>query len=211
MPAPKKITEGYIKFRCEWKPARPVPEADIRAINQWRDTLYALGLIGIYPTGIGFGNVSARKTGQKSFLISGTATGGIKKLDKRHYTRVTAYDFDKNALSCIGPIRASSESLSHAALYCAVPQVRAVMHIHSKKLWRRWIDKLPTTSRKAEYGTPEMAREIMRLLRKKETCRLGIIVMGGHAEGLIAFGRNPDEAGGRLLMHVGLLSKVTHP
>ena len=53
---------------------------------------------------------------------------------------------------------------------------------------------MPTTSRLVEYGTPEMALEISKIMKLPETLNERVIVMGGHKEGIIGFGRTVEEA-----------------
>ena len=192
------MQEGYIKFNCHWTKAGPVSQDYIREMNVWRDKLYALGLIGVYEDGIGFGNISMRFEGN-TFIITGSATGGLKQLNENHFTLVTSYDLEQNSLECKGPIKASSESLTHAAIYESTREVQAVIHVHNIKLWKKLINKVPTTRSDAEYGTPEMAREIKRLFTETEIKEKKILVMGGHEEGIITFGENLDEAGEKLL------------
>ncbi len=195
--------EGYIKFDCEWVRASALSSDEICEINSLRDKLYGLGLIGAHEGGVGFGNVSVRVGRSLEFVISGSATGGLKKLSGRHYSRVVGFDFEKNWLRCVGPIRASSESLSHAAVYLSCPGVNVVVHVHCLSLWKKLYGKMPTTCSRALYGTPEMAREIVRLLRGADARKNRVIVMGGHREGLIFFGKDVDEAGGILLKSFG--------
>ena len=192
------MQEGYIKFNCNWIKAGPVSQDYIRKINVWRDKLYTLRLIGVYEDGIGFGNISMRFEGN-TFIITGSATGGLKQLNENHFTLVTSYDLEQNSLECKGPIKASSESLTHAAIYESTREVQAVIHVHNIKLWKKLINKVPTTRSDAEYGTPEMAREIKRLFTETEIKEKKILVMGGHEEGIITFGENLDEAGEKLL------------
>ena len=110
------MDEGYIKFNCRWIKTAPFSKHKIAEINAWRDRLYKHGLIGSYSNGIGFGNISIR-TDINSFLITGSATGNLKKLNENHYVQVNEYDFLQNSLTCSGPIKASSESLSHAVIH----------------------------------------------------------------------------------------------
>jgi L-ribulose-5-phosphate 4-epimerase len=74
-----------------------------------------------------------------------------------------------------------------------------VIHVHHGPLWTKLVDRLPTTDSAALAGTPEMARAIESLVRTLPARAEGLIVMGGHPEGLIAFGRDLEEAGGRIL------------
>ena len=190
-----KIKEGYIKFNCRWTKGRPIPAARLKVINFWRKKLYNLGMIGSDKNGIGFGNISQRIGRTDKFIITGSATGKFKKLNNKHYTRVTGYDFKENSLDCEGPVRASSESLSHAAVYESNKNVNCVIHIHNLKLWKKLKDKVPATSPKAAYGTPAMAKEIKKIFTRPGNDNRGIIVMAGHRDGLIAYGRNADSAG----------------
>ena len=187
------MDEGYIKFNCERIPSDDIPLDKVAALNIWRELMYNKGLIGMYPDGIGFGNISIR-CNENTFLISGTATGGIADLDKSHYSLVTDYNLQTNSLICKGPINASSESLTHALIYECSPSTNAVIHIHNLALWNQLMHKVPTSNEHVPYGTPEMANEIKRLFEKNYLCNEKIIVMGGHEEGIISFGKNLEEA-----------------
>jgi hypothetical protein len=44
------------------------------------------------------------------------------------------------------------------------------------------------------YGTPEMASEIMRLFTVSDVRSRQILVMAGHEGGIVAFGKNLDDA-----------------
>jgi ribulose-5-phosphate 4-epimerase/fuculose-1-phosphate aldolase len=192
------MQEGYIKFNCHWIKAGPVSPDHTREINVWRDKLYALGLIGVYDNGIGFGNISMRYKGN-SFIITGSATGGFKHLSQNHFTLVTGFNLEQNSLDCKGPIIASSESLTHAAIYESASEIHAVIHVHNLEMWKKLIHKAPTTRSDVEYGTPEMALEIKRLFRETHVWEEKTLVMGGHEEGIITFGKDMDEAGEKLL------------
>jgi L-ribulose-5-phosphate 4-epimerase len=191
------MEEGYTKFNSTWISVELFQ--DIEKLNEWREKLRSLELIGMRD-GIGYGNISIRK--YDGFVISGTKTGGIEKLTEANYTKVLVWDYDKNWLACVGKIDASSESLSHAAVYQSDKNANAVIHIHSLKLWESLINKIPTTSPEAEYGTPEIARDIIRLFKETDVKEKKILVMGGHREGIISFGKDLDEAGNVLLRYL---------
>lgn len=193
------MDEGYIKFNCQWLQQAPDAAIDIREINAWRGQMHQAGLIGVYDNGIGFGNISTRLA-DYPFLISGSATGEISNLTKDHYAVVTDYNFAENRLVCQGPIKASSESLSHAIIYECEPTVNAVIHVHSMNLWEKLMHVLPTTEATVAYGTPEMAMEIKRLLTvSDEIVQHKTIIMGGHEEGILVWGKTMEEAGKRTL------------
>ena len=192
------MDEGYIKFNCQWITASPPAPATLVEINTWRNKLFKLGLIGAYASGVGFGNISIR-AGENSFIITGSATGALQRLDETHYVLVTDYDLANNSLTCRGPVVASSESLSHAAIYECSPETNCVIHIHNFEMWRRLAGKAPTTGEGIPYGTPEMAEAIKRLFVETDVAQERFIVMGGHEEGIIGFGKTPTEAGEILL------------
>lgn len=193
--------EGYIKFEVRWTEAPPLPAAELRSLDGWRQQLYELGLIGAYPGGIGFGNISRRFSDSDQFIISGSATGNHSHLQPEHYALVTDVDIDTNTLWCQGPIVASSESMSHAVIYRQLPSVDAVIHVHHLGMWERLLHRVPTTDAAAAYGSPEMARSIVDLLRHTDLPEQKIFVMEGHREGIFTFGGDLEEAGQVLLVY----------
>ena len=195
--------EGYIKFECYWEKTGPVVSGELfRELNRWRGILYELKLIGAYPDGVGYGNISIRTKPGDQFVITGSATGKQKNLTRLGYSRVTKFSLSQNTLYCEGPVIASSESLSHAAIYETDPDVNAVIHIHHFEYWQKLMDRVPVTAPQAEFGTPEMAREIIRLFHETDVGEKKILVMGGHKEGIITFGKDLDEAGSYLLAYI---------
>lgn len=196
--------EGVIKFKCNWIIEPALPFDTIAALDEWRNKLYNAGLIGQDENGVGYGNISCRLKGNV-FIITGSGTGSLKKLNAEHYTRVTDYDFSKNALTSAGPIKASSESLTHAAVYESLSFVNAVFHVHHSALWEKLMSELPSTTPDVEYGTTAMAYEIKRLMANSIILEQGILAMGGHRDGVIAFGKDPDNAGKKITHWVAAL------
>lgn len=188
--------KGYVQFRSDWQLGEPPAAPVVADLIRWRDRLFHLGLIGVYPDGIGYGNLSIRLS-DGSFLITGTATGGLPHLEHHHICTVTAFDIPGNHVTCRGPVQASSESLSHAAIYQERGEVRAVIHVHHAELWNRSYGDAPTTDPAAEAGTPAMGEAIAALLRAGVP--EGFFVMGGHREGVMTFGETIEQAGERIL------------
>lgn len=194
------IDEGYIKFQIDWTPAPPLSLAEIASLNRWRMRLFDAGLIGHYESlGVGFGNVSARIGDSARFVISATQTGHVAKTGPEHYALVTDYDIELNRVVCRGPRQASSESMTHAAIYARDPSTRAVVHVHEEAVWSRSRNSIPTTRPEAAYGTPEMARELARLYDETDFAALGVAAMAGHEAGLIAIGADIADAATRIL------------
>ena len=185
---------GVVKFRCEHIARKLERFVGFEELSACRDKLRDAGLIGVDENGIGFGNVSRRDGLTNAFYITGSGTGALPTLTPEHFAKVTAHDFATNWLRCEGATVASSESLTHAAIYQAAPAVRAVLHCHSSEIWQRLLNVAPTTSPQIEYGTPAMAAEVRRLFVEGDLATEGIFVMAGHTDGIVAFGGSVDEA-----------------
>ncbi len=193
------MTEGYIKFRCDWVNEEiQVPEEMFLSMERERSRLYEHGLIGMYPDGIGFGNISVRAEGG-TFVITGSATGQFASLGLSHFARVSGYSFSGNSIVCKGLTKASAESLTHAAVYEALSEVGAVVHVHCLWLWEKLLNHYPTTSGEIEYGTPEMAEAVRALAAELGMSDEKIIIMGGHREGILAFGQTLEEATAQII------------
>jgi hypothetical protein len=61
-------------------------------------------------------------------------------------------------------------------------------------LWGALLNQAPTSSKTVEYGTPEMAYEVTRLFKRTDVRSRKILVMAGHEGGIVAFGRDLQEA-----------------
>jgi len=186
------LDEGYIKYQPIHRDAPALADEFLVEIIRYRQKLYDFSFIGMYETGIGYGNISLR-TIENQFVISGSATGGKAKLSADDFCTVTQCDVDANSVYAEGPIAASSESMTHYVLYQCDPKIKAVIHIHNAEVWKQQLHQLPTSSVSAEYGTPEMAISLKEeLVQINQTS--GIIIMGGHVDGILAFGINLSDA-----------------
>jgi L-ribulose-5-phosphate 4-epimerase len=184
----------YIKFACEYTATEITPFEGLAELNAYRRKLLQLRLIGVDANGIGFGNLSIRDGATKNFYITGSATGGKPELTLADCARVVAYDFKQNWLRYEGTAIPSSESLTHAALYESDTNARSVIHCHDPKLWAALLNQAPTSSKAVDYGTPEMAYEVMRLFKVTDVQSRKILVMAGHEGGIIAFGKDLEKA-----------------
>ncbi|MBI3141498.1 MAG: class II aldolase/adducin family protein [Bacteroidetes bacterium] len=187
------LNEGYIKYQQDHIPG-PAPSADeVAMMDQCRARLWQMGFIGALADGTGYGNISTREA-KGGFIISGTQTGHLPILGPNHYTRVTHCDIEKNYLRCVGPVKASSEALTHAAVYAISGLVRVVIHMHSAALWRKHLGHKPTTGAQVSYGSTDMALEVGRLYGSGALRGNPVIVMAGHQDGLLVYGLDFDEA-----------------
>jgi len=193
--------EGVIKFQLDFQPGGPPPARYLGELNAWRTIFRRLGLLGQDPQrydGLGFGNLSRRLPGQidNAFLISGTQTGHLPSLQPEDYATVLQCEPLTNQLRATGSIKPSSEALSHGILYQCDPQILWVMHLHSPEIFNcRGPLGLPCTSPAADYGTPEMAAEIKRLVESHNHRQPGLLVMAGHQDGILAYGTAAAETG----------------
>jgi hypothetical protein len=201
--------EGVIKFNLQFSPSEAVAMNSLQELNKWRSILWRHRLIGQDPDryeGYGFGNVSQRigpfdtECGKRVFVISGTQTGELEVLDNNHYAIVNAWDTAHNRVIASGPVKPSSESLTHAMIYDLDDEVRAILHVHSPDIWKAAADRnIPLTDVSVEYGTPAMAQEVRRLFNETSVRQTGIFAMGGHEDGVVSFGHTIEQAGYVLL------------
>ena len=179
--------EGVIKFKFDWK-KEPLPRSvDISELISYRNKLYNIGLIGADKEGIGFGNISVLIKPSGEFVISASDTGRIKSARRFHFSLVQSVSIKDNFVSCIGMKPASSESMTHDIIYKLSPEVKSVLHVHSFRLWKKLMNKVPMTSKNISYGTSEMAYDIKRLWTQHDLKEKKILVMKGHKNGLIVF------------------------
>jgi ribulose-5-phosphate 4-epimerase/fuculose-1-phosphate aldolase len=201
--------EGVIKFDLRFTTGPPIAMDTLTELNTWRQLLWKHALIGQDPAryeGYGFGNISQRNgepdqpRGKRQFVISGTQTGHLEALDNRHYACVTSYDAETNQVVAAGPVKPSSESMTHGVIYDLDNTMRAVLHVHSPDIWQTAAAQdIPVTNAAVEYGTPEMSQEVERLFAQTDVRLKGIFSMGGHEDGIVAFGETVEAAGNTLL------------
>jgi L-ribulose-5-phosphate 4-epimerase len=191
--------EGVVKYTCRHVSASIAVPPELDDLLSWRKRLRELELIGADASGVGYGNLSIRLYSSPRFLITGSQSSGLLEVDRRQFAEVRIVDLDKNVLESTGETPPSSEALTHAALYQVSGSIRAVVHVHSNPLWRAYRNRLPTTRDDVAYGTPEMGYEMIRLHKRSPIVQRGCVVMGGHQDGLIAFGSSVAEAAGEIL------------
>ena len=205
--------DGVIKFQMQHTPAAALPWDQLAELNAWRKILVLLECIGQTPArydNIGFGNISCRigntvgsddsKPDQRRFAITGTQTGGVADLKAEHYVTVTACYPSQNKIVSEGPLKPSSESMTHGTIYAIDKRIRWVMHGHCVPIWRN-AEKLgiPLTDGSVPYGSPEMAGEVRRLFRESDVRKLKIFAMGPHDAGIVTLCRTAEEAAQVLL------------
>ena len=198
MPTSIHRDEGYIKFSFAHEAAPAPAHPHLHDLMRIRDEFHRLGLVGVLPDGIGYGNLSARIAGTDRFVITGSGTGAHFPIAPAHFSEVVSFDIDHNRVVCRGPLPASSESMSHGAIYAARPDTHAVIHVHDRAMFQLLLkEDAPHTPADAAFGTPGMARAVGRLAATLPP--VAVLVMAGHEDGLIAFGPDPHSARDALL------------
>lgn len=196
VPESHPAADGVIKFRLDYRPASLPDWADTDALRYWFARCRSAALIGRDPDryqGAAYGNISQR--GTHGFLITGTQTGGNAVLHSHDIAWVTDYDITANRLSAQGPVRPSSEAMSHGQVYADCAAAGFVIHVHSPLLWRRanQLD-LPITAMDAAYGTPAMADAVSRIVAAGTRLPAGL-AMGGHEDGVMVWGADAQQTG----------------
>lgn len=198
----KVIDDGVIKYdRSNFSLSEALKPEEYEQLEYWRKKLHQINLIGEYKdVNIGFGNMSTlfdyshiQSSLHPQFVITGTQTGKYADLDGKHYTRVLDYDISTLKIKMMGMIEASSEALTHAAIYESQTKIKAIFHIHSSFIWKGMIeDNTDSTAAHIPYGTVEMARATQKCVRGKP---FGSFCMLGHEDGVVIYGGSLDEVG----------------
>lgn len=200
--------EGVIRFQLEFMPGPALAWDVLADLNAWRTIMFMTGLIGQNPErygGYAYGNVSVRlpgvnTDGQSAFAICGTQTGAIPELKAEHYTAVLSCSCKENKVLAQGPVRPSSEAMTHSMIYEQDAHAGCVLHAHSSVIWNHAAELgLPITAANIPYGTPLMTDAVKDLFESNSLSERRIFSMGGHEDGIISFGADPYEAGSILL------------
>jgi ribulose-5-phosphate 4-epimerase/fuculose-1-phosphate aldolase len=210
-----KEHEGVIKYQLNHT-QQPISQSiPYTEINAWRTIAVRLDLIGQDPErydNIGFGNISQRIDPHSAqFIISGTQTGHIEQLRPEHYCLVVKAEPKQNRLQSCGLCKPSSESLTHASVYAQDNVIQAVIHAHSPEIWKHTVAlNLPHTTADIPYGTVEMATAVEQLFQSGSLAEISLFTMLGHEDGVVAFGRNMEEAAWKLINCLALAIGIEH-
>ncbi len=204
-----KEPEGVIKYQLNHTQQPIATLCSLTELNAWRTIAVRLDLIGQSPDrydNIGFGNISQRiDLHSTQFIISGTQTGHIEHLSPEHYCLIVKAEPHQNRLQSCGLCKPSSESLTHASIYAQDNTIQAVIHAHSPEIWKHTVALgLPHTTADTPYGTVEMAEAVKELFQSGNLTQSSLFTMLGHEDGVVAFGRNIQEAVCKLISCLSL-------
>ncbi len=202
--------EGVIKYKLKHR-LKKLPDCDtIKNLNAWREILHRLKLINQLKDkyqGLGYGNISARlQPNTQSFIISGTQTGHLEKLNSDHYAIILSADTKNNMIKSEGLHQPSSEALTHASIYQASEDTQWIIHVHCPEIWQNTHAlTLPYVPEHIPYGSHEMAEEVAIMLRTTTAKPPeNIFSMLGHEDGIVSFGKTIDKAAFVLLKYLAL-------
>lgn len=196
--------EGVIRFTSRHV-VRPLAQAVAEACPEYapsfpqllakldaaRSALRNRGLIGGSLQGVGYGNISARIGA--AFVITGSGTGGVEHPGANGYALVQKCSPQNKSVESSGPIRPSSEAMTHSAIYSAQPEASCVIHIHHKPLFTHLVQNGHTTPIDAAYGTPELAAAV-RALAASSSLEQCLFATAGHADGVFCYATSIAEA-----------------
>lgn len=186
--------EGVVKYTLDFTKTDPFPFICIEEIEEVRKDLYALGLIGAYEDGIGFGNISQKDPGSPDFFITGTQTGHLSDLSENDYALVEEVDFETFTTFASGASEPSSEAITHACIYDLDDEINAIIHVHNEKLWNFMLEGNYIVTSEVEYGSLEMVKDIQNIYKDINAIENGAFVMKGHYEGVFVFAHTIEEA-----------------
>ena len=187
------MIDGVIKYNFDFQYSEPLDESLFLDIESVRQRIFTLNLIGVTDTGIGFGNISQR-VDSDSFVITGTQTGHLENLDASHYSLIEAYNDKEFYLKSSGIIKPSSEALTHGTIYNLSSEIGAVIHIHSKSVWKFMLNGGYLRTKDVEYGSTQMIDEVNRLFSKIKPLSNPEFAMAGHEDGVMVFGKTLADA-----------------
>lgn len=169
------------KFRTVFARRGPPDDERLAGLIEWCHRGGQLGVVGDTV-----GNLSARTPA--GFLINRTA-GDLRTITPGEFVEVLQADIAGRALTVAGAYEPSSESMMHAGIYAARPDVNAVFHGHSAPLLEAAERlRIPVTQHEQPYGTPELVAELLQVLGDHD-----FVVIRNH--GFVSLGRTMADAG----------------
>lgn len=197
--------EGVVQFGYTLTQSSPpfTTGADFAELQSWRRILHRLALLGQSDDaydGFAYGNLSMRRPDMSaSFLISATQTGGLEHTAPEDWVLIEHYDLASFQVSAVGQKPPSSESITHAMVYAADPDIACVLHVHNQHIWRHAEGLgLATTGKDTGYGSPALAHEVSRLLIDNPVRPL-VFTTPGHEDGVFACGADLGETASALI------------
>jgi len=173
------------KFRTTFVGKEVPEETRSSEIIEWGKKFHSMGL---FPEddAKNAGNMSFRNS--RGFVI--TSGGSDKrKLHFKDLVQVVSCNIDTMEVEAEGVAEPSSETMLHNLIYSERQDINAIIHVHDRLVLGSAKDLgIPVTKKKQEYGTPELAREVAKVLGHES-----FIAIKDH--GIVSMGKSVWEAG----------------
>jgi ribulose-5-phosphate 4-epimerase/fuculose-1-phosphate aldolase len=147
---------------------RLLGERDLRHVRR----LYGLG-------GLSYGNLSARKD-ERRFWMSASGVDKTKlEIPGRDVLLVSDYDAERRRMilsvpADVVPRRVSVDAIEHWMIYRAIPDARAILHVHA------WLDGVAATEINYPCGTEELARSVAELVVREPDPAEAVVGLRNH-------------------------------
>ncbi len=158
------VYEG-VKFKTKMIGKKPPNDPRLKELKYWCKVFHDKSLAPPYKGG-SYGNLSFRlKKGQDKFIITASSSDLNKSNTNDKFVTIQKVDLKAEKVYAIGLRKPSSETMIHAAIYHARPEVNAIFHGHCDKISKN-AKKLgiPITSKEEPYGTIQLVNRVLEIL-----------------------------------------------
>ena len=180
------MKEGKISFHSVFVSDKIPSDAKIMELKEWSEKFQKNGLTPEFE-GNYTGNLSFRS--KEGFVITASGLKNKENLTNDCFVYVKDYNKKTNTFYVEGKKKPSSESIMHYLIYDTCEDINAVFHGHNDLIVKNSDKlKLPITKKEYEWGTIELAKEVLKVLDDNK-----LIVLKNH--GFVSLGKNMKEAG----------------
>lgn len=170
-----------VKFRTIFISRKPPQDPRLDELAGWTHRLAGLGVLAT-----AMGNLSIRTP--SGLIITPTGTDPAT-LTPEQFVEVLTVNMATRAITARGCAEPSSESMMHAAIYGARPDVKAIFHGHDARVLAA--TGLPVTAKEQPYGTPALVEAVLTMAGKHD-----LFVMRNH--GFVSVASSMELAGRRI-------------
>ena len=180
------MKEGKIRFNSVFVSDKIPSDTKNIELKEWSEKFQKNNLTpeieGNYT-----GNLSFRS--KEGFVITASGLKNKENLTNDCFVYVKDYNKKTNTFYVEGKKKPSSESIMHYLIYKTCKDINAVFHGHNDLIVKNFDKlKLPITKKEYEWGTLELAKEVMKALGDNK-----LIVLKNH--GFVSLGKTMKEAG----------------
>jgi len=187
--------EIYIgtKFKYLNKGCKISKSNNLDLLKKWCNIFNENNFAPPYPGGSS-GNLSFRTEAEKNnFIITASHTALSNNMNNNDFAEVIFCSEEDNIVHAKGQKEPSSEALMHYLIYKNRSDINAVFHGHSDEIMKlaKQIG-FPETEIEFEYGTVELAKEVVKTLKNHN-----FVILKKH--GFVSLGKTQKDAGMQVL------------